>query len=109
MTDRFEKLALYQAKESILISQYIQRVEVFSGSVTRCLYQQYRAGQSFHFTSLNVTIEIRQLYRRLSIPMLIEEAEEHTDNDSDGYWQTSKITSQFPPSSEFILEIPVDS
>jgi len=76
MTDRFEKLALYQAKESIqeilFLSQYIQRVEVFSRSATSWLYQQYGAGQSFHLTSLNVTIETRQLYRRLSIPSVID-------------------------------------
>ncbi len=76
MTDRFEKLALYQAKESIqeilFLSQYIQRVEVFSRSTTSWLYQQYGAGQSFHLTSLNVTIETRQLYRRLSIPSVID-------------------------------------
>jgi Uma2 family endonuclease len=42
MTDRFVKLALYQAKESIqeiiFISQIIQRVEVFSRSATDWLY-----------------------------------------------------------------------
>src|SRR6202049_4827296 len=51
MTDRFVKLALYQAKESIqeivFISQVIQRVEIFSRSVTGWLYQQYGAGQNF--------------------------------------------------------------
>jgi len=75
MTDRFEKLALYQAKESIqeilFLSQYIQRVEVFSRSATSWLYQQYGTGQSFHLTSLNVTIETRQFYRRLSIPAVL--------------------------------------
>lgn len=87
MTDRFEKLALYQAKESIqeflFISQYIQRVEVFSRSATSWLYQQYGAGQSFYLVSLNITIETRQLYRRLSIPVLIEEAEEHATDSSE--------------------------
>lgn len=80
MTDRFEKLALYQAKESIqeiaFISQYIQRVEVFTRSATSWLYQQYGAGQSFHLTSVNITIEVRQLYRRLSIPAMVDQVEE---------------------------------
>ncbi len=80
MTDRFEKLALYQAKESIqeivFLSQYIQRVEVFTHSATNWLYQQYGAGQSFHLVSLNVTLEIRQLYRRLSIPVMVDQEQE---------------------------------
>src|SRR6266704_3287544 len=80
MTDRFVKLALYQAKESIqeivLISQIIQRVEIFSRSATGWLYHQYGAGQSFFLTSLDIEIEGRQLYRRLSIPAVVEEVEE---------------------------------
>ncbi len=80
MTDRFEKLALYQAKESIqetvFLSQYIQRVEVFTRSTTSWLYQQYGAGESIHLTSLNVIVEVRQLYRRLSIPAMVDQVEE---------------------------------
>ena len=80
ITDRFEKLALYQAKESIqeivLISQYIQRIEVFTRSAESWLYQQYGAGQSIHLTSLNITVEVKQLYRRLSIPAMVEQVEE---------------------------------
>jgi len=80
MTDRFVKLALYQAKESIqeiiFISQIIQRVEVFSRSTTGWIYHQYGAGQSFFLTSLDIEIEGRQLYRRLSIPAVVEEVEE---------------------------------
>src|SRR5207245_2579175 len=72
MTDRFVKLALYQAKESIqeiiFISQIIQRVEVFSRSATGWIYHQYGTGQSFFLKSLDIEIEVRQLYRRLSIP-----------------------------------------
>ncbi len=87
MTDRFEKLALYQAKESIqeivFLSQYIQRVEVFTRSTTSWLYQQYGAGQSFHLASLNGTIEIRQLYRRLSIPAMVEQVEEEEGPTSE--------------------------
>ncbi|MHB8598782.1 MAG: Uma2 family endonuclease [Ktedonobacteraceae bacterium] len=80
MTDRFVKLALYQAKESIqeiiFISQSIQRVEVFSRSTTDWLYHQYGAGQRFLLTSLDIEIEVRQLYRRLSIPAIVDEVEE---------------------------------
>jgi len=80
MTDRFVKLGLYQAKESvqeiIFISQNVQRVEVFSRSTTDWLYQQYGAGQSFFLKSLDISIEVSQLYRRLSIPALVEEVEE---------------------------------
>ena len=83
ITDPFEKLALYQAKESIqeivLISQYIQRVEVFTRSATGWLYQQYEAGQSIHLTSLDVTVEVKQLYRRLSIPAVVEQVEEENE------------------------------
>ncbi len=83
MRDRFEKLALYQRKESIqeivLVSQYIQRVEVFSRTATGWLYQQYGAGQHFHLTSLEIEIEVRQLYRRLSIPAVVEQVEEEED------------------------------
>ena len=83
MTDRFVKLALYQAKESIqeivFISQVIQRVEIFSRSATGWLYQQYGAGQSFHLVSLDIEIEIRQLYRRLSIPAVVEQVDEENE------------------------------
>jgi len=80
MMDRFVKLALYQAKESIqeiiFVSQVIQRVEVFSRSATDWLYHQYGAGQSFQLASLDIAIEVRQLYRRLSILALVEQMEE---------------------------------
>ncbi len=80
MTDRFVKLALYQAKESIqeiiFISQVIQRVEIFSRSTTGWLYHQYGTGQSFLLRSLDIVIEIRQLYRRLAIPVVVEQVEE---------------------------------
>ena len=83
MTDRFVKLALYQAKASIqdiiFISQIIQRVEIFARSATGWLYQQYGAGQSFHLVSLDIGIEVRQLYRRLSIPAVIEPVEEENE------------------------------
>src|ERR1700686_4685936 len=87
MTDRFVKLALYQAKESIqeiiFISQVIQRVEVFSRSATGWLYHQYGAGQSFLLRSLDIEIEVRQLYRRLSIPAAVEQVEEENESETD--------------------------
>jgi len=83
MTDRFVKLALYQAKESIqeivFISQVIQRVEVFSRSATDWLYHQYGAGQSFHLRSLDIEIEVRQLYQRLFIPAVVEQVKEEAE------------------------------
>lgn len=79
MTDRFEKLALYQAKESIqeilFISQIIQRVELFSRTATGWLYQQYNAGQSFHLACLDLEIPVQRLYRRLTIPSTLEPPE----------------------------------
>jgi hypothetical protein len=76
-------LALYQAKESIreiiFNSQVIQRVEIFSRSDTGWLYQQYEAGRSFRLESLDIEIEMRQLYRRLSIQVGIEEVEEENE------------------------------
>ena len=89
MTDRFVKLALYQAKESIqeiiFISQVIQRVELFSRSTTGWLYQQYGAGQRFHPASLDVEIEVRQLYRRLAIAAVVEQVAEENElkNNTD--------------------------
>src|SRR5690348_6128648 len=89
MTERFVKLALYQAKESIqeiiFISQIIQRVELFTRSTTGWLYQQYGAGQRIHLASLDIEIEVRQLYWRLAIPAVVEQvAEEHeSKNDND--------------------------
>jgi Uma2 family endonuclease len=83
MTDRFVKLALYQAKESIreivFISQIIRRVEIFSRSATGWLYQQYGTGQCFHLASLDIEIEVRQLYRRLSIPAVVEQVVEENE------------------------------
>lgn len=83
MTDRFVKLALYQAKESIqeiiFISQVIQRVELFTRSATGWLYEQYGAGQCFHLESLDIEIEVRQLYRRLAIPAVVEQVAEENE------------------------------
>jgi Uma2 family endonuclease len=86
MTDRFVKLALYQAKDTIqeilLISQSIQRVEVFSRSTTGWIYHQYGAGQRLVLTSLDIEIEVRQLYRRLAIPAAVKEVEEEDTAES---------------------------
>jgi Uma2 family endonuclease len=87
MTERFVKLALYQAKESIqeiiFISQIIQHVEIFSRSTTGWIYRQYGAGQSFSLTSLDIESEVRQLYRRLSIPSMVEKVEEENMSESE--------------------------
>jgi Uma2 family endonuclease len=87
MTDRFVKLALFQAKESIreivFISQFIQRVEIFSRSATGWLYQQYGARQNFYLVSLDIEIEVRQLYRRLSVPAAVEQVEEENERETD--------------------------
>jgi Uma2 family endonuclease len=87
MMDRFVKLALYQAKESIqeiiFVSQVIQRVEVFSRLATDWLYHQYGAGQSFQLASLDIAIEVRQLYRRLSILALVEQVEEEGEDERE--------------------------
>ncbi len=80
MTDRFVKLALYQSKESIqeiiFVSQVIQRAEVFSRADGKWLYRQYDAGQSFHLASLDIEIQVRRLYKRLSIPIAVEQVQE---------------------------------
>jgi Uma2 family endonuclease len=87
MTDRFVKLALYQAKESIqeilLISQVVQRVEVFSRSSSGWIYHQYGAGESIYLASLDIEIEVRQLYRRLTIPAAVQEVEEEDVPESE--------------------------
>jgi Uma2 family endonuclease len=87
MTDRFVKLAFYQAKDTIqeilLISQSIQRVEVFSRSTTGWIYHQYGAGQRLVLASLDIEVEVRQLYRRLAIPAAVKEVEEEDTAESE--------------------------
>ncbi len=70
-------------QEIILISQNIQRVEVFSRSTSGWIYSQYGAGQSFFLTSLDIEIKVRQLYRRLSSPAVVEEVEEEDRSESE--------------------------
>ncbi len=80
--DRAIKLPLYQSKETVqeivLISQAVQWVEIFTRKDGDWLYHQYGAGQRFTLESLDVEIEVVQLYRRLSIPVVVEEPAEET-------------------------------
>ncbi len=50
-----------------------------SRGLTDWLYHQYGAGQSFLLASMDIAIEVRQLYRRPSIPALVEQVEEEGD------------------------------
>jgi len=71
--DRTYKLLRYQAKQSIqeivLISQYVQHVEVISRTPSGWEYQEYGHEESFLRASLNITISVSAVYRRLSIPI----------------------------------------
>jgi Uma2 family endonuclease len=71
--DRTYKLLRYQAKQSVqeivLISQYVQHVEVISRTPAGWEYQEYGHKESFTLASLNLIIEVSALYRRLSIPI----------------------------------------
>jgi Uma2 family endonuclease len=91
--DRTYKLLRYQAKQSIqeivLISQYVQHVEVISRTPSGWEYQEYGHEERFTLASLNVTIHVSEIYRRLSIPIekrtlmpleIIEPADEQEDS-----------------------------
>ena len=71
--DRTYKLLRYQAKQSIqeivLISQYVQHVEVITRTPSDWEYQEYGHDESFPLASLDVTIHVSEIYRRLSIPV----------------------------------------
>src|SRR5579864_983572 len=71
--DRTYKLLRYQAKASIqeivLISQYVQHVEVITRTTSGWDYQEYGSEEHFLLASLDVTICISEVYRRLSIPI----------------------------------------
>jgi Uma2 family endonuclease len=71
--DRTYKLLRYQAKQSIqeivLISQYVQHVEVITRTPAGWEYQEYGHEEHFPLASLNVTIRVSEIYRRLSIPI----------------------------------------
>ena len=90
--DRTYKLLRYQAKQSIqeivFISQYVQHVEVITRTPTGWEYQEYGHENSFSLASLNTTIHVSDIYRRLSIPLekrtivpleIIESADEQED------------------------------
>ncbi len=91
--DRTYKLLRYQAKQSIqeivLISQYVQHVEVITRIPGGWEYQEYGHEERFLLASLNVTIRVSEIYRRLSIPLekrtlipleIIEPADEQEDS-----------------------------
>ena len=91
--DRTYKLLRYQAKPSIqeivLISQYVQHVEVITRTPAGWEYQEYGHEERFPLASLNVTIHVSEIYRRLSIPIekrrlmpleIIEPADEQEDS-----------------------------
>ena len=61
------------------IGQVIQRVEVFTRTTNSRVYQQYGTGQRFLLICLNIEIEVHQLYRRLSIPVVFEPLEENSE------------------------------
>jgi Putative restriction endonuclease len=71
--DRTYKLLHYQAKQSIqeivLISQYVQHVEVIPRTPSGWEYQEYGHEERFTLASLNATIRVAEIYRRLSIPI----------------------------------------
>ena len=70
--DRTYKLLRYQAKQSIqeimLISQYVQHIEVITRTPSGWEYQEYGHDEEFPLASLDVTIRVADIYRRLSIP-----------------------------------------
>jgi len=92
--DRTYKLLRYQAKQSIqeivLISQYVQHVEVITRTPSGWEYQEYGHEESFPLESLHTTIHVSDIYRRLSIPLekrrmipleMIESADEQEDTN----------------------------
>ena len=70
--DRTYKLLHDQAKASIheivFISQYVQHVEVITRTPSGWGYQEYGHADSLLLASLNVTLPVSALYRRLAIP-----------------------------------------
>jgi Uma2 family endonuclease len=91
--DRTYKLLRYQAKQSIaeivFISQYVQHVEVITRTPSGWEYREYGHEDSFSLASLNITIQVSAIYRRLSIPLekrtlipleMIEGADEEEDS-----------------------------
>jgi len=70
--DRTYKLLRYQAKPSVqeivFISQYVQHIEVITRIPSGWDYQEYGYEDTFQLASLNVTVRVSDIYRRLSIP-----------------------------------------
>ena len=92
--DRTYKLLRYQAKQSIqeivLISQYVQHVEVITRIPSGWDYREYGHEDSFSLTSLRITVRVSDIYRRLTIPLekrtslpleIIEPVDEQDDSD----------------------------
>ena len=69
---RTYKLLRYQAKLSVqeimLISQYVQHVEVITRTPSGWEYQEYGGEDTFQLASLHVEVHVSDIYRRLSIP-----------------------------------------
>ena len=91
--DRTYKLLRYQSKQSIqeivLISQYVQHVEVITRTPTAWEYREYGHEEGVPLASLNLIIQVAAIYRRLSIPLekrtlvpleIIEPTEEGEDS-----------------------------
>lgn len=74
--DRTYKLAHYKANEHVqeivFISQYVQQVEVFTRTAEDWEYRQYGSGQEFPLASLDITLAVADIYRRLTIPAVSE-------------------------------------
>ena len=71
--DRTYKLLRYQSKQSIqeivFISQYVQHVEVITRTPSGWEYREYGHEEEIPLASLNMTIQVSDIYRRLSIPI----------------------------------------
>ncbi len=65
--DRGEKWAHYQRipslREYVLVSQGERRSEVFRRSEARWVYEEQRDDGGMHLDSIDVTIELSELYR----------------------------------------------
>src|SRR5436305_7615292 len=90
--DRTYKLLRYQSKQSIqeivFISQYVQHVEVITRTPSGWEYREYGHEERVPLASLKMTIQVSDIYRRLSIPLekrtivpleIIESADEQED------------------------------
>ena len=104
--DRTYKLLRYQAKRSIqeivLISQYVQHVEVIARTTSGWEYREYGHEEHFLLASLQVTIQVAEIYRRLSIPfekrtiLPLEIIEPHAEPELEGAPYDSPQESRHP-------------